>query len=70
MKRYNFDRYRGKVLMAQGIAVHADSLDDATFKALSLRDRKTERIEFVDNKPCTKYEHCTICSAEKLKERE
>jgi hypothetical protein len=63
MQRYNFDRFRRRVgLMAEGIAVHADSLDEARVKAERLiPDKQTDTITFTDNEPCPKMVRCSIC---------
>jgi hypothetical protein len=65
MQRYNFDRFRAGVgLMAEGIAVHADSLEEARAKAEPLIDNKrTDTIKFTDNQPCPAMVRCSICHA-------
>lgn len=65
MQRYNFDRVRdGAGLMAEGIAVHAESLDEAEAKAQRLIDNNlVDTIRFTDNRPCLPAERCPICHA-------
>lgn len=60
--RYNFDRYRKGRLMAEGVAVHAGSVDEACAKAMALLYRKNEVLRFTDNAPCTPLERCSICN--------
>jgi hypothetical protein len=52
-KRYNFDRYRGEQLMAEGIAVHANDPDEALIRAkILLGADRGETLRFRDNDPC------------------
>lgn len=63
MQRYNFDRHRGKrggKPMAEGIAVHADDMDEALYKAAALNNDLMERLVFRDNERC--MGRCHICS--------
>ncbi len=64
-QRYNFDRVRNGELMAQGVAVHAISLEEATDLAYALlrrqsREARTE-LRFADNEPCVAALKCPIC---------
>jgi hypothetical protein len=47
--------------MAQGVAVHADSLEAATVQAEQLNADKTEVLVFRDNMPCVTQ--CDVCCA-------
>ena len=55
LKRYNFKREGNK---AEGVFVHAKTLEEATLKANSITDGK---LFFVDNKPCPKNVGCCYC---------
>ena len=70
MKAYNFDRYFGACRLGQGITVHAETLQEATEKAIlmnviggitsrGMRGRSTQRLIFVDNSPCSSA--CSLC---------
>lgn len=65
MQRYNFDRIRrGVGLMAEDIAVHADTLAEAEIEAQRLiPDKRTDTIRFRDNRPCPAACRCSICHA-------
>lgn len=69
MERYNFDR-KG---FAEGIAVHAENMEDAIIAARKLnlrctktikeiRQRDQEVLTFRDNEPCVSK--CSICGVE------
>jgi hypothetical protein len=66
MKAWNFDRYVGKRLKAEGIRVHAKNLEDATSQAYELLVKthpdgrfNRETLIFRDNEPCVSK--CSIC---------
>jgi hypothetical protein len=59
--RYNFTRFRAGKEMAEGVAVHADSLEAATAKARAMLDNPAESIRFDDNQPCVPALNCAIC---------
>lgn len=71
MKRFNFDRYQEEQLMAEGVAVHADTLLEATALAEDLARRTYGgcwRLQFTDNNPCPPYfkrtdipHRCNVC---------
>ncbi len=62
MQRYNFDRLRyGGQVMAEGIAVHADTIKEATTMAEGLMRNDTEAIRFRDNRPCPAVLKCSYC---------
>ena len=61
MQRFNFDRWRGNTLLAEGIAVHAEDKAAATTKARELMGDGCTLISFRDNTPCPKGAHCKIC---------
>jgi len=50
--RWNFDRIRKGRLMAEGIAVHAKTLDEAMVMACALNGDPSERLIFRDNATC------------------
>lgn len=55
MKRFNFDRYQNDKLMAEGVAVHAETLEDARREAEDFAGRVYPpgwRLQFTDNTPC------------------
>lgn len=67
--RYNYTRYRGTREMAEGIAVHASSKEEADTKAdemLRSHYSSADRLVFRDNNPCVI--NCTICRAPNNKE--
>lgn len=55
---YRFKRFHKGVLMADGIGVHATTMDDAIERAQKLMDRG-DTIEFESNRPCVRK--CGIC---------
>lgn len=61
MKRYNFDRFRGNLLLAEGIGVHAENIDSAMEKALKIKGDDPALLKFRDNEPCPPGAHCRIC---------
>lgn len=64
MKAFNFDRFRRRVLMAEGITVHADSLPEAQEKAARFLAAYPvgDSIVFVGNRPCGAW--CSKCRAD------
>jgi hypothetical protein len=69
MQRYNFDRIRDGVLMAEGIAVHANTADEAAAKAQSLLGEEPGAVLlFRDNRPCpAAFIKCPLCAPEERK---
>lgn len=63
MKRWNFDRYRNGVKMAEGIGVHKDTMDGAVIAANEMNNRHPdsdgETLVFRDNNPCVS--ECDKC---------
>jgi hypothetical protein len=55
---YRFKRLTRGIIMADGVGVHARSMDEAIQKAHKLMDYG-DRIEFESNKPCVRQ--CEIC---------
>lgn len=62
-RRYNFDRFHYGAPRAEGIAVHAESLEAATAKARTLRDDPDDTLRFTDNEPCAGALRCSVCEA-------
>lgn len=61
--RYNFDR----VGYAEGISVHASSMEEAKVKAEKLNDGK--RLVSRDNQPCHKILNCRFCNLAAVEEK-
>ncbi len=64
MRRYNFQRVRNRMEMAEGVAVHAEDLEAAAIKAHRLMANHyppDDHIRFVGNEPCVPAERCGIC---------
>ena len=76
MKRFNFDRYDGARLMAEGVAVHAETMVEAVIKANALANSSYSRgwrLKFSDNHPCpsafndpANRNYCPDCYPSKL----
>jgi hypothetical protein len=63
-RRYNFQRIRNGVEMAEGVAVHAVDIEEAVVKAHTLmRDSypPDDHIRFIGIDPCAPLAKCTIC---------
>ena len=73
MKAWNFDRYANGELMAEGIRVHAESLESALTSAYRLLDatrqhnKCKEELVFIDNEPCVSK--CLICEKQAQDEK-
>ena len=61
--RYNFDRFRKGELMAEGVAVHANSMAEALVKANALLNGEDAELRFTDNEPCVAALKCQICES-------
>lgn len=61
MKRYNFDRYVYGRLMAEGVTVHADTLEEAQGRAPRFASRPFTHLHFTDNAPCARATRCPYC---------
>ena len=64
MTRYNFDRIKNGRKMAAGIAVHAESIDEAVRMAGTISDDDAKLV-FRDNEPCPPGIGCQDCRKEK-----
>lgn len=65
--RFNTLDQRGAKL-AGGIAVHADTMEEAEAKARGMLEPGEASIEFRDNDPCHPARKCGVCAAQAGKE--
>ena len=66
MERYNFLRTRDGALMAEGVAVHADSVGAAVLKAVATIFDKRESLIYSGKSKC--IGPCAICEGKESNE--